>query len=360
MGTDRILFGDFETRSPVDIKKAGADVYAKSEYARVMAFGYGFDDGDITVNRLGQRPPYEVVEHISNNGRMVAHNAAFEWVVWNYCWRREFPDLPPLNIEQLICTLAMSYAMGLPGALEKAAPAAGIDTKKDMQGNRVMLQLSQPRNIYDGFHTWYEPEDYPEKFETMYDYCKQDVVVERELYKKLLHLAEDEKRLWILDHKINQRGIKIDIKAVKAAIKLVEYEKKRLDEKMREITDNAVATCNANAQLKEWLILQGLDLEGVAKNDVLELLDGDLPYKIREVLLTRQEAAKSSNAKLTSMLLSVCDDDRARSLLQYHGAGTGRWAGRRIQIQNLPRSKISTDDIKRVIEVLKYGDRNNS
>ena len=345
-----VLFADFETRSPVDIRKAGADVYAKDPNARVMAFGYAFNDDPVQVVKMGEDPPHNVLAHVAEGGLVVAHNAPFEWVVWNYMWRNEFPKIPYLSINQMVCTATMAYAMSLPGSLERAAPAAGIDIKKDMQGNRVMLQLAQPKDIVDGKIEWYEPSDYPQKFDRMYAYCATDVNVERDLYKRLSSLSPKEKKLWYLDHKINQKGVYIDVEAVKKAVELVNLEKERLDKEMRELTNNEVATCNATLQLTSWIKSQGLDIEGVAKNDVTLLLEDEtVPEHVKKVLLLRQEAAKASNAKLTSMINSCGEDNRARSLFQYHGAGTGRWAGRRIQVQNLPRSEISKDEIDYIL-----------
>jgi len=355
-----ILFCDFETRSPVDIKKAGADVYARDPHARVMAFGYCFNDDNVTVNKMGQAPPAKVIDHVRSGGYVVAHNAPFEWVIWNYCWRREF-YLPEIKIEQMICTMSMAYACGLPGSLEKSSAAAGIDMQKDMQGNRIMLQLAAPKEgpTFWGTYLWHEPEIFEEKFNRMYEYCAKDVEVERKLYKRLVQLSPNEKQIWYLDHKINQRGVYIDIPSVRNALELVEFERKRLNKRMQDITNGAVATCNATKQLTDWILDQGVKVESIAKADILELLNEiTLPDNIREALLTRQEAAKSSNAKLQSMIESVCDDNRARSLFQYHGAGTGRWAGRRIQVQNLPRSKISLKEIEGVIGLLN-GDGNN-
>lgn len=349
----KILFGDFESRSKIDIKKAGADVYARDASTRVMAFGHAFDDEEVRVSRMGYFPDLEVIDHVANEGVFVAHNAPFEYVIWNYCWRKEFPDLPELKAETLVCTMAMAYSMALPGSLENAAPAAGIDFRKDAQGKRIMLKLSQPNS--DG--NFYEPEDLPEQFEQLYAYCGVDVEVERGLFKRLVKLSPKEKEVWLLDHKINQRGVAIDLKAVKAAIELVEYEQKRLDKEMQTITHGWVSTCSATKQLTDYLRNLGMTIDGVAKNDVIDALKiEDMPENIKKILELRQEAAKSSTAKLNSMVKGVCDDGRTRGLFQYHGAGTGRWAGRRIQLQNLPRPKIDQAAIDNVIELLRNTD----
>lgn len=343
-----ILFLDFETRSAVDIKKCGADVYARDPSTDVMCMGYAFDDEPADLwNPDNDR----VNDHVSEGGTVVAHNAAFELAIWNHVMTRNY-FCPQLKPEQMLCTMAMSYAMALPGALADAAPAAGMTMQKDSAGHRVMMQLSQPRDILpDGTIVWWDDR---EKFKKLFDYCKTDIDVERELFKRLMRLSPQEQKLWVLDHKINQRGVEIDLKSVKAAIDLVEAEKKRFNEKIREVTNGAVATVTATGQLTDWLRSKGLNVEGVAKSDVIDLLsDPQLPLDAREALLLRQEAAKSSTAKLEAMRRGVCDDGRLRGLFQYHGAGaTGRFAGRRIQPQNFPRPRISQEDINQVFGIL--------
>lgn len=328
-------------------------MYARHPLTRVMAFGYAFNEEPVLVSRMGGLPEPAVIDHVANGGVVVAHNAPFEWVIWNHAWRREFPQLPELKASQLLCTMAMSYSMAMPGSLENAAHAAGINMQKDMKGQRVMLQLAQPREILDdGTVLWWEPEDVPEKFEQMYQYCGVDVEVERGLTKRLMRLSPKEFEVWLLDHKINQRGVQVDLSAAEKALALVEFEQERLNEEMKQITQNGVATCTATGQLTDWLKWQGVEVDGVAKNDVADLLDNPLlPDHCRRALLLRQEAAKSSTAKLKSILTSACEDRRVRGLFQYHGAGTGRWAGRRIQLQNLPRPRLNQNHIEDIFNI---------
>lgn len=283
-----------------------------------------------------------------------AHNAAFEIGIWNHVMSRRY-GWPALRPEQVVCTMAMAYGMALPGALDNAAAAVGLTHQKDAAGGRVMLQLSKPRDLKpDGTPIWWEPKDAPEKFERLYAYCRQDVEVERELYKRLLPLSTTEQRLWQLDQKINQRGVAIDKRAVEAAIEVVQAETKRLQAEMQKVTGNAVATCGAVGQLKDWLRWKGYDTDKLAKADVVELLAiPDLKPECRRALELRQEAAKSSTAKLEAMLRGACDDGRLRGMFQYQGAGsTGRWAGRRVQIQNIVRGKMKPHEVEGVFSIL--------
>ena len=246
--------------------------------------------------------------------------------------------------------MAMAYAMGLPGSLDGAAAALGIDQRKEEKGSRVMMQLAKPRKINaDGSVIWW---DDPAKLQILYDYCKQDVEVERALHKRLRELSPDEQELWFLDQRINARGIKVDLPSIAQATALVDAEKARMDQAMRDITGNVVAGCTDVAQLTAWLRYKGVNTEGVAKAHVTELLSREeLPDECRTALQLRQAAAKSSTAKLTAMAERAGPDGRMRGLFQYHGAATGRWAGRGPQLHNVPRPIVlhEQDEIEDVI-----------
>lgn len=366
-----VIHCDFETRSTVDLKKAGLDVYARHPSTDVWCMAWAVDEGPVhmwTPDPTGAHYPRLLSEVMAEpNVVFIAHNAQFELAIWNQIMVSRY-GWPELKIEQTYCTMAMAYAMALPGSLEKAAAAVGIEAQKDMAGHRVMMQLSKPRRgpepscgachgtgVYGGVGGPCDCTEFwndPAKLETLYRYCKQDIEVERQLYKRLLPLSPAERALWILDQKINNRGVAIDVLSARKAIALVAAEKKRLDEEMRKVTGNAVATCTATGQLTQWLRWRGLEVPSVAKADVLDLLAGPLPDDCRAALLLRQEAAKSSTAKLDAMIEVAAVDGRARGLFQYHGAGTGRWAGRKVQTQNMQRPSLGQDQIDDVFEIL--------
>jgi DNA polymerase len=345
---------DFETRSDVDLRKQGLSVYARSKHTDILCAAFAFDKGPVEIWKMGEAMPFDLISHIQDGGEVLAHNAPFEWEIWHQVGVRKY-GWPVLPIKQLHCTMATAYTMSLPGSLENLAPALGIDQQKDMQGSRIMLQLSKPREVKaDGTIVWWEPSDVPEKFETLYKYCMQDVEVERSSHERMMDLSPSERSLWLLDHKINQRGIQIDIPTVKIAIDIIESEKKRLDLEMRSVTNNGVATASATGQLKDWLEFNGVLVEGVAKGDIVEALKlPNLPSNCKRALQIRQEGAKSSTAKLTAMILRAGEDFRVRGIAQYHGAGTGRWAGRGIQVQNLPRPTLKHDQIEEVIKLIR-------
>src|SRR5690606_9535547 len=193
----------------------------------------------------------------------------------------------------------------------------------------------------------------------LYEYCKQDVRVERELHKRLMPLSEQERRIWLLDYHINQRGVAIDRPSVEAAISMAETLKADYDRQMAEATGGAVETCSALIPLKEWLAERGLPepRDGLDKQTVVDLMArDDLTPEVRLVLTLRQEAAKASTAKLTPMVKVAGEDDRLRNLFQYHGAATGRWAGRKVQPHNLPRDVPPAEVVERILEHVRNGE----
>lgn len=345
-----ILHIDFETQSACDLKSAGSYIYARHPSTSILCMGWAFDDEPVQMWKRGMPLPQRIIDHVANGGQVWAHNlAGFEIFIWNFIGALQL-GWPILKIEQCHCTMVMAYAMNLPGALEKTAPSLGITHQKDMAGNRVMMKLSQPKR--DG--SFWTEETAPEDFEKLYAYCAQDIVVEREVGKRVVPLSPRERQIWILDFKINSRGIAIDIKSALAARKVIELEKKRLDLEMVKITQNAVGACTNTGQLADWIRFRGIPTEGVAKSDVTELLlKDDLPADVRRALLLRQESAKSSVAKLEKMVDGVGSDGRIRGIFQYYGAtSTGRWAGRRIQPQNFPRPNLKDEDIDRIFSML--------
>ena len=352
---------DFETRSVADLKKVGTDVYSKHPTTDVWCMAFAFDDEDVGLVRFiphisgylcaGWDDDLDrMAGHIANGGIVVAHKASFELAIWNNLLvsRWNWPELP---VEQVRCTMAMSYAMGLPGDLDRATGAVGLPDSKDMEGHRLMLRMARPRKVHDdGTIVWW---DEPDKLGRLYAYCRQDVVSERNLDKRVYDLSASEQRIWTLDHTINNRGIPIDVKAVKKAIEIKELEKKTLDERMHALTGGEVSACTNVTQLKKWLEDFGLTTPGVSKNDLDALLaQDDLPNVCRQAIRLRQQAAKSSVAKLDKMMQVVSEDGRIRNTMQYHGPSTGRWAGRMIQPQNLPRPDIKQWEIEEVLDEL--------
>lgn len=342
---------DFETRSAVDLKVVGLDNYARHPSTEVVCLGWAVNDEPVELDPgVGPELFYTVADLVNDGVATLAHNAAFELAIWNHILAARY-GWPALKPEQCVCTMAMAYAQGLPGSLENAAAAVGIEEQKDQVGHRIMLQLSKPRSINpDGSIVWWED---PEKLARLYEYCKQDVRVERELAKRLMRLSPAEMKVWQLDYQINQRGIYVDQQSAKAALEVVAGEQQRLASEIRSVTDGFCGVPTEHARLAEWIRSRGVDTPGVAKADVVSLLAEDsIPDDVRSALEIRQEYAKSSTAKLKPMVEAASADGRLRGMFQYHGASTGRWAGRRVQLHNLPRPKIDQPAIEDVFEHL--------
>jgi DNA polymerase len=340
------LSGDFETYSAVDLRTEGLDNYAKHPSTGIHCFSYGFTPDDIQTWTEGEPFPQVIADHIASGGIFTAWNAPFEIALWNECATKKY-DWPKLPVEQVRCSMAAAYAMGLPGALENVAPALGLEQRKDATGKRVMLQLAQPRE--DG--TFWRPWDDPEKFEKLYSYNRQDVITEMAVLERVMELSPEEQAIWQLDYKINQRGMLVDLAAIDKAITLVQQEQKRLNAEMLRVTGGVVGKCTEVQLLVKWIKSQGVEMEGAAKADILDALSGDLPPQIEAALRLRQEAAKSSTAKLAAMKKRASADGRVRNTKQYHGAATGRWAGRGMQPDNFPRTRygIRPTDVEDII-----------
>lgn len=381
-----ILHLDWETRSAEDLRKVGLDRYAHGSTTDILCGAYAFDDEPVKLWLPGQAIPSGPKEHIMRGGEVHGHNVQFEISICNnigtkYGW-------PELKASQTVCTMAMAYAMGLPGSLDGCAAALGITERKDEAGGRLMLQMSKPRKSHicgpckgtgieryiediDGElvgiacfycwgkgtgdqYIWWEDE---ERLKRLYAYCIQDVVVERAAGKRMLKLSPYEKKIWLLDQKINNRGITVDTAVVERAIEVVEAEKIRLNAEMRLISDNEISTCQSLAQMKNFLEFYGIPGEALDKAAVTDYLARtDIQPKARKILELRAEAGKASTAKFAPMLHSADPQDRRiRGCFQYSAAHTRRWGGRRVQLHNLKRSTIKYSTIEAIIEDLKKG-----
>ncbi len=347
--------GDFETRSAGNLKALGARAYAKHPTTRPWCFAWAIGD-DYPEVWTPEEPGAiaRLFDFIADGGTFVAHNAPFELAIWNETMRRDF-GWPVLPLCQTRCTMAMAYAMALPASLDGAASAVGMPLRKDKEGYTLMMKMAKPRKMHpDGSTTWW---DAPELRSRLEAYCIQDVRVERDLEKRLLPLSPQEQEIWILDQEINDRGVPLDLPAITGAMGAVSEHLAHLDAKMRAASGGWVKGCTDVIGMKDWIDLRGVAVGGLAKADVIDMLAAeDMPPDIAACLRIRQEAAKSSTAKLKAMLGAACPDGRVRGLHQYHGAATGRWAGRRVQTQNFPRPGIEQRDIEEILDLCAGGE----
>ena len=341
---------DFETRSPVDLKKTGTYVYAEHPDTGIWCAAFALGDENPRLWIPGEPCPPDVRTHIESGGLVVAHNAAFERVIWRHIFTPRH-GWPEPKLEQWRCTMAMALALSLPAGLDDLAGALRLPEKKEEAGYRKMMQMAKPRRIEpDGTIVWWDDE---ERKRGLYAYCIQDVIVEREIGKRLLPLRPAEQDLWFVDQRINDRGVFVDTDLCEAANVIADEMQKRLDREMRQATGNEVRACTNSKQLTEWLNTQGVACDSVAKEHVDRMLGrDDLAPHVREALLLRQQGSKTSTAKADALLRGRSADGRARGILQYHAASTGRWGGRRFQPQNLKRPDEATD-IAQAITLIK-------
>lgn len=358
--------GDFETRSELDLRKVGLHRYVRHPSTAPWCFAWAIDDSEPVIWTPGQESfrHAPLFTHIVNGGTFIAHNAPFELEVWNEIMvkRHGWPALKP---EQTECTMSQAYAMGLPGALEDSALALGMDLLKDGEGRALMLKYARPwreepvvqwMDECPSFTLGGKAYTGAEGLLRLYEYCKQDVRVERGLGKRLMPLSARERKVWLLDYKINQRGVQLDIPTVKAAIVLAETIKAQAGAQMREITGGAVEAVTSLPDLKKWIDAQGVTLDGgLAKQDVVDLLEDDLPEPVRKALILRQEVGKASAAKFDVMVDRAGADGRLRQMYQYHGAGSGRWAGRAVQTHNLIRDMPKAKAVEMILELVRAG-----
>lgn len=332
---------DFETRSDVDLKRRGAAPYFASPRFKPLILVYSIDGQAADPWTYRDRDcPAPLRRHILDGGLIRAFNAGnfekrcFDWLADNWGWPR--PDL-----SQYRCTLAQASALGLPRSLKKLGAALNLNAVKDKRGEALIKLFSIP-NKHGAFN---EPEDFPKEFQEFVSYCLTDVAVENEASRRMIPLSDAEQKVWELDQRINARGIRIDRVSAIAAINLINKEKARLDQEMATLTGGAVDACTQVARLTAWCEAHGTPLAGVAKDDILEALDmADLPQVVRQALLLRQEAGKSSTSKLKSFIAHAGADDRVRGSFVYHGAAPGRWSNVGVNFANLPRPRAIYDD----------------
>jgi len=341
-----MLFIDFETRSRSDIKTVGAYRYAEDKSTDVLCMAWAFDDKEVSVCKFHESTllPSEIKEYIHSGGLIEAHNAFFERSIWgNICVPKY--DWPIVAPEQWRCSAASCAYMGLPRSLENAGAALELTKQKDKEGKRVMMQLCRPRRPTNSDkEEWATIENYPEKFDTLYEYCKDDVDSERAIHQSVRSLSKKELEIWQLDQKMNAYGVAIDFRAVNAAIDLISQYTSRLEQEAKYICEGYFDSVNQRAKVLEWALELGEELPGYTKSEVITALKTVKHGKVIRVLQIRQQIGKTSTAKYKAMRDSMCSDGRIRDMLRYYGASTGRWSGKLVQFQNLPKGTITDMD----------------
>lgn len=362
---------DFETRSAADLKKIGAAAYAQHPTTEVICLALKWENYDPLIwyspdfiQAAGKFNVHSVIEDedlrliVQHADIIEAHNAQFEYFIWKYVMPRYGFEM--FDADKLRCSAAKAAAYGLPRDLEGACAAAGVPQQKDTDGYRLMLSLCKPRKPLKAEKLadpdW-ESKLYwrgtPEDFARLGMYCMQDVRAEEALSNAIPDLKPSEQKLWQLDLAVNDRGVRVDAPACEAIISGIARHTESLKKEFQMMTGLESPT-QRDATLQHLLSL-GVQMDGLRKADVEKALaDTGTDQAPRRILEIRKSLSKSSTAKYTKFLEAKGSDDRIRGCLMFHGAGTGRWAGRLIQPQNFPRGNFA--DVEPCIRLFESGD----
>lgn len=339
---------DLETYSSVDIKSAGAWRYIDSPDFEILLLAYAVDDSPVRVTDLasGEAPPAWLIKALHDPTCIKhAHNAAFEFAALSKVYGRMEP-------EQWRCSMAHALYCGYPGSLEGAGAAIGLpqDKRKLDTGKALIRYFCIPckPTKSNGGRTRNYPRHDPDKWQLFKEYNAQDVEAEREIERRLAPypLPPDIQKQWETDLSIARRGVYVDQDMVEGALEIGANTTTALMRRAQELTglDNP----NSGTQLLAWLHSHGAELPNLQKETVADALRGGLPEDARTALKIRQNLGKTSTKKYDALETCVCSDGRVRGLLQFYGANrTGRWAGRLVQVQNLPRTYIQQLDLAR-------------
>jgi DNA polymerase bacteriophage-type len=287
---------------------------------------------------LELRPiPHRIAHHIEAGGEIRAWNAAFERIIWDEIMVKRY-GAPAVQLDQWVCTAAEAAAMALPRSLDQAAKVVGISEKKDEEGYQLMMRMTRPRKIEDdGTLIWWYDRG---RIERLIVYNKQDVRTERAMAKVLRRLVPREREIYLLDQRINDRGIHLDHELVLAAKDVVDEGVARANATLEQLTGGAVKKVTNPGAIRQWVNDQGVETDSMDKAAVRDLLSSDLSPEVRQVVELRANAGRSSIAKLDTMLEVVSEGDQLRDLLFYHAARTGRWGGRLVQPHNFPQGEL--------------------
>ena len=353
---------DLETRSSVDIAKSGVYRYAESDDFDILLFGVSINHEPVTVYDIacGDTVPDEILKALIDPAVLKsAYNSAFERICLSYWLRRNRPNIfsgEYLNPESWQCTMVWGAYDGLPIGLEKIGAALGLEEQKLKEGKELVRYFCKPckPTKANGGRCWNLPEHAPEKWELFKQYNLRDVQVELAIHDRLSKYPVPES-VWNeyhQDQEINDRGIRIDQQLVRQALRIDEISKNDLTARLKDLT--GLQNPNSVIQLKQYLADHGIVVESLGKKEAGEMIK-TVPEDVAKVLKLRLQIAKSSVSKYKAMINTVCADGRCHGLFQFLGASrTGRWAGRLIQLQNLPQNHLP--DLEQARDLVRQGD----
>jgi DNA polymerase len=343
---------DLETCSVLDLTRVGAHAYAEHSSTRITVLCYAIGFGPVQT-WTGGPPPDDFVAAVKGDCVVVSHNYSFE--LWMYLFKLVPEGWPKIKLSQWSCTMARALAAGYPASLELVSRVAHLPEQKDASARGLMLRFARPRRLDpDGNPVWWHETD-PVRFRDLCAYCAQDVETERVLDRRVPELSRAEHEVFLADHDLNARGLRIDPALVARMQELSQQEKLRINQHLRICTNGRVTSGNQVAKITELLASEGITVPTLRRDDVAELLrDPNVSGVARQVLQARLDVSRASTAKLTAMQAGVSRDGRLRGTVQYYGANrTGRWAGRRVQPQNFFRGTIR--DVPSAVHLIESG-----
>lgn len=370
MGKIQTLSIDIESYSDADLQKCGVYKYAQSPNFEILLFGVSVNGGEVIVYDLaqGEELPMDIIKALTDDSvTKWAFNSSFERVCLSVWLKRNYPhyfssySIDEDTVRDYLdpaawkCSCVWSAYMGLPLSLAGAGTVLGLEEQKLKEGKDLIRYFCVPckPTKVNGGRTRNLPEHDMEKWNLFKFYNKRDVEVEMSIQDRLKKYPVPD-FVWEeyhLDQEINDRGIALDMDVVENAIAFDAKSKAELAEKMQGLTD--LDNPNSVVQMKQWLADNGLEMDSLGKKEVAQAVK-TAPKELAEVLLLRQQLAKSSVKKYQAMQNAVCEDGRARGMFQFYGANrSGRWAGRMIQLQNLPRNHMP--DLKQARGLVKAG-----
>ena len=358
---------DIETKSDKDISKCGIYAYTDTPYFDILLFAYSIDGQPVQVvdTANGEEIPENVLAALADENVVKrAFNCNFERVCLSKYLRENYPQYFQsysidedtvgdfLNPESWHCSMIHARTLGLPSSLAEVRKVLGIEQQKMTDGKALVKFFCVPYDTIDGVPQFHSPTDYPDKWEIFKAYNKRDVEAELEIDRKLSRFPVPD-FIWqefYLDQEINDRGILVDMQLADKAINLDAKAKEELTAEVQKLT--GVENPNSVYQLLDWLETQGYKSDSLGKTQVLELIK-TAKEPVKSVLQMRLQLSKSSVKKYTAMKNTACSDNRARGMFSFYGASrTGRWAGRNVQLQNLPQNHLP--DLTEARELVKY------
>jgi DNA polymerase bacteriophage-type len=330
---------DFETYSAADLTKCGGYVYAEETTTRVVSLAYEIN-GVLKLWLEWMPRPIDLMEHVANGGLLTAWNSMFEYLIWNKVCVPKYGWLP-VKLEQMRCSMARARIYALPARLSSAGDVLQVEEAKDSAGTRLINLFSKPSKI-SGYMTCDRLHFPSDDLNAFFNYNLQDVRAEKSIAKVVPEFTDKELKLWLLDQKINERGVYIDAQAVDCFSAIVRDAEKAGEAVLRNITKGTVTSAYELKKIQTWLADYGIYIPSLQEPVVAEFLQREnLPPIVRDVLEIRHNLASASVKKLKAIKSRLSSDSRIRGLFLYYGANTGRFAGRGVQPQNLPNSGLA-------------------